>query len=377
MGLLDSLKDEAKLMAAESREPKEEKKQPEVVVEDIKKDEAKVEDSSLKSEDTPAKKEEAQSATPAFNGEEWAKRNKFISPEDFEIRLEEELSKRELSPELKKLKEWQEAGHDITNVNFLRKLNADYSSLNPSNKDDAFKLIQEAMKDANPNMSAEAISERIKLKYDDMFSGDFEPTDKEYRKAQLAFEEDAMKSKSALESGKLVLEKSAPKNQGPTEQETKAYENLVKRGRGQFSRVIKTHLTQNNKIPINIGENKTVEFELTDEEQGRLSEAITSVYDNAPQSFLNEQGLDVNSIKGDSLPAAVSRFARLDDSIFERILSKVSNNSMVEGKVAQIQEKKNASPPEIQTPSKSKEKSKEERASDEIMEKTSHLRFFR
>lgn len=356
--VVEDNKDEAVEESAESQES-----------EGVQEEESNDDSSSLtdESEKDSVESSESQPTKPtASEYEDWATENGFISPEDVELRIQEELSKQEVSPTIKKLMELEKAGHDITDKNFLSKLNADYSKYDPYKNEDALEVLKMLEREKNPRLSDKQIEERLMLKYDEVFSGDFDESDREYKRMKVRLEEDAAAALEKLESSKVELPVGKKE---PTKEEQNKYEALVKRGRGQFERTIKGILSNNKKTQIKYG-NESIEFELSDEEQARIQAQIINIYDNNPNGWLTEDGLNRSLIKEDEVSATKERLMRLDDKIFESIISKVANNKKVEGQVEELKELKNSAPPEVNSAASEKKKSREERETDEIISKT-------
>lgn len=311
------------------------------------------------------KVEKSQSAKPIAEYEKWATDNGFISPEDVEIKIEEALSSVKLSPTIQKLIELEKNGHDITNPRFLSKLNADYSKYNPYKKEDALELLKAAEMERNPKLTEKQAEERILLEYDELFSGDFEEGDREYKKVKIRMEKDAEAALTKLEESKVSLPAT---NTKPTEQEIRQYDALVKRGRGQFERVVRNHISNNNKIQFKYG-NESIDFDLSDEEQAQIQSQIIKVYDSNPNGWLSEDGLNRGLIKEDELTKSIRNLVLLDDKMLDKFLTKLAKNNKVEGKKEEIKELKNSKPPEAGSITSNKSKSREEREAEEINSK--------
>lgn len=338
--------EEAQEQEAQDQEEEENEQEPDgksSTEDDIDAEESDV--SSLKDDKQSESKSDERPSLDSY--ESWAKDNGYISPEDYEDKLQDELSKSKLSPTLQKYKELEDAGYDITDPNFMQKVNRDYSKYDTDNLNDAMEVLILREKERNPNQTDAKIRRKIELRYEELFSDEYSKEDREYERAMIKMSDDANIALDYLKDNSIKIE-STNKTPNQTPEQKEAAERLVKRGRGQYERVIKNNLKSNDTIKINFGKDKTLEYRLSDGEQAGLLSNFMGIYDSNPSNWLNEEGLNRGLISEDEFRNTLNFFVG-DMKIIGSIIDKAVENAANEKEVEIIKQKKNAAPPESKT----------------------------
>lgn len=132
----------------------------------------------------------------------------YLSPEDFQTKQQEWENKyKELEGRnpfandfVKELNSRAANGEDITDPNFWKWQSADFSKYNTEELSSASELIKMNLKEKFPMLNSSQINRKFEKTYRDLFSGEYEKTDKEYMEALQDLSIDAEMARTELKN---------------------------------------------------------------------------------------------------------------------------------------------------------------------------------
>jgi hypothetical protein len=220
----------------------------------------------------------------------------YISPEVFEEKLKERLSKSDplegVSDRIRKMIEFEKAGGQIDET-FLKYQTRDFNAVDTKQVDQSISVLKEAFSLGNPGMDEESLNHVFKMKYPALFNKDLDMDDAEdlemYNNQKMSARIDA---DQALRKLKAYQEQVLlpPQNQptGPSEEEVKRYITEAE-----------NHLKDFGGVSINFGKDADFTFEATPENTKDSTQTIMNAGENFFQRYITNDGVDFEKMNLD------------------------------------------------------------------------------
>lgn len=359
-----------KTLAQSQKNPTNSPESVEVVVEDKEEVQEEVketlEDSSLKEEKPEEEiqkeenKEESQ-PTPTNTQEEAEEAPEEIKSytqeeldeklEDAKLDWEEELKKepKKHSDFLSKIIEAEEKGHNVDNPEYWKYQLEDFDKTAERAKTDknvGLDMIADAMQIDDPDAPHSELMEELSLRYRDMLSGDYEPEDAEYKKAELAYNRDVRKAarshKNLQEELKLPQN---PKVKFEIEQEElkKQIEIAKPKAEKQFKRKVNKFFENNKSYGFKYG-GEEFQYEFSKEELTEFTKGINSIFENVPH-LVTPEGLDESLVKEEAFAARLNEMVWNNESVREKLITKAVEHKAAQKLEEDVKERKNTQAP--------------------------------
>lgn len=214
--------------------------------------------------------------------------SKYISPEEFEERLNERMSSHDplqgVSDRIKKMIEFEQQGGVIDDV-FLKYQSKDFSTVNLEDTNQALSILKESYSLENPDLSSSQVDHIFKMKYPNLHSKNVDLEDSDelevYNNEKMSLSIDATQALKTLKEykEKVMLPPQSSPQQKQSEEDLKKYRKDAE-----------NHLKDFGGISMNFGEGNDFTFEATPENSKNSIQNVMNAGETFFDRYLNPGG---------------------------------------------------------------------------------------
>lgn len=289
----------------------------------------------------------------------------YISNDDLEARINEarqewenSAPQTEESDFIKKIKELESQGYNVNDSSYWSLVTKDYNRYDLNDINQALDVVLEGYKLEYPNVSEDVLRQKLENDYDALYGDEFEPEDREYKKAKANLSVNAPtylnKLKEQQSKAKPTIKEEA-KAALDAQMEQKRFEQILPKAEREYNNKINKYLNENSSYEVKVGDD-SVQYELSKSEMGQLSESLNQIFKKDYKSLIDENGSIESRVKDEGIAITVENLIWMNPELRSGILNKMKDNISATVEKKLVKDLDNTTMPETQAGSVKNEK---------------------